>query len=408
VVVEARDRVGGRVWTLRDGFADGQHAEAGGDLIDGGQTHVLTLADELGIGRARILRNGFGYYGVTRSGRRAVYRGGAWGGLARLLEEEIRAYTLNEHRWEGPIAAALARESVAGWLDRIGADARTRSVAGALRGFFVADPADLSLIALVDQFATDGDPSQEQMFRLKGGNDRLAAALAGRLGDGVRLNTVLRRVAQDAAHVRATVTDRHGASQAISADYAVMALPAVTLRDVQFQPPLPAPQGDAVARLRYGRATRGLVQFERRFWRRMGRASAFGTDLPIGAVWDGNEEQADTPGILSMLAGGTLSRDLHTLGARGLSGIAEYLGWLGRPPREALSFRTVTWEDESWSRGAYAYFDPSFDPELRAWLARPHGRIVFAGEHTSVRWQGYMNGAVESGLRAVEEIRSMR
>ena len=53
--------------------------------------------------------------------------------------------------------------------------------------------------------------------------------------------------------------------------------------------------------------------------------------------------------------------------------------------------------------GGYAYFDPGFDPLCRAWLARPAGRIVFAGEHTSVRWQGYMNGAIESGLRAAAE-----
>lgn len=51
--------------------------------------------------------------------------------------------------------------------------------------------------------------------------------------------------------------------------------------------------------------------------------------------------------------------------------------------------------------------DPGFDPHLRDWLARPHGRIIFAGEHTSVTWQGYMNGAVESGLRAVEKVCAM-
>ena len=56
------------------------------------------------------------------------------------------------------------------------------------------------------------------------------------------------------------------------------------------------------------------------------------------------------------------------------------------------------------ARGGYAYFDPAFDPALRAWLARPFGRLFFAGEHTSVKWQGYMNGAVESGRRAAAEI----
>jgi monoamine oxidase len=63
----------------------------------------------------------------------------------------------------------------------------------------------------------------------------------------------------------------------------------------------------------------------------------------------------------------------------------------------------VVWEDDRWARGGYAFFDVGFRPELREWLARPAGRVLFAGEHTSVRWQGYMNGAVQSGRRAAAE-----
>ena len=62
------------------------------------------------------------------------------------------------------------------------------------------------------------------------------------------------------------------------------------------------------------------------------------------------------------------------------------------------------WEQDPYARGGYAYFDPGFDPALRAWLARPAGRLFFAGEHTSLKWQGYMNGAVESGRRAAAEV----
>jgi monoamine oxidase len=78
--------------------------------------------------------------------------------------------------------------------------------------------------------------------------------------------------------------------------------------------------------------------------------------------------------------------------------------------RDALHFfgvgkaRLLAHDSVSWQRGAYAYFDPSFPPSERRWLSVPFKRIYFAGEHTSVKWQGYMNGAVESGLRAVEEI----
>jgi monoamine oxidase len=79
---------------------------------------------------------------------------------------------------------------------------------------------------------------------------------------------------------------------------------------------------------------------------------------------------------------------------------------LGKPS-SVLASRVVVWEHDPWARGGYAYFDPTFDPLWRAWLARPAGRVVFAGEHTSHRWQGYMNGAIESGQRAAEEIVAM-
>jgi monoamine oxidase len=73
---------------------------------------------------------------------------------------------------------------------------------------------------------------------------------------------------------------------------------------------------------------------------------------------------------------------------------------------EVDAIHTHTWEDDPFARGGYAYFDPGFDPCWRAQLGRRAGRIVFGGEHTSQRWQGYMNGAVESGLRAAEEIKA--
>ena len=77
---------------------------------------------------------------------------------------------------------------------------------------------------------------------------------------------------------------------------------------------------------------------------------------------------------------------------------------MGVQRADLLASRHIVWEHDPWVRGGYAYFDPGFDPALRPWLARPCGRLFFAGEHTSIRWQGYMNGAVESGRRAAAEV----
>jgi monoamine oxidase len=406
-IAEARDRVGGRVHTLRSGFAGGLHAEAGADLIEGEQSFVLELATAVKVKPVRILGDGFKYYGPDRGGRRRV-RGvaAAFRESTQGLTREIADYCLAGKRWDSAVAQRLAQQSVASWLEKVHADVALRAGLRALRGFFLADPEDLSLLVLVDQLASGGAPGQSKFHRISGGNDRLPRAIARALQGKVLVQTVIRRIRQVTNGVRVTIDER-GKRSELRGDFCVAALPASTLRDVEFDPGLPDEQARAIATLRYGHATRLLLQFETPFWRRRGRACAFGSDLPTGAVWDGAEDQRARSGILSLLAGGRASLALRDIiGSEGERGLIERLSWLGTPA-PLLAMQTVTWEDDPWSRGGYAVFDPSFDPRLRSWLARPAGRVVFAGEHTSLRWQGYMSGAIESGRRAAAEVRAL-
>lgn len=408
-VLEARDRVGGRVRTIRGHFSGRQHAEAGADLIEGEQSFVRELASEVRLKTVRILREGFGYYGPDRRGRRRIHnRPAAMAAAARLLKKDVADYCLADKRWDSAVARRLAHRSVAEWLTRGRADSALTAGIRGLRGFFLADPEDLSLIALVDQFASGETPGRGEIYRIIGGNDRLPHAIAAALQGKVLLHAAVGRILQTgtAPGVRVTIDDR-GTRRQLEADFCVAALPASTLRDVEFDPALPAHQARAIATLKYGDATRMLLQFERPFWRRPRRPRAFGSDLPTGAVWDGAEEQRRGPGILSLLAGGRASRALRDIiASEGEPGVVGRLAWLGKPT-PLVAAHTVSWEDERWSRGGYAVFDPSFDPGLREWLARPAGRVVFAGEHTSLQWQGYLNGAIESGRRAAAEIRAL-
>jgi monoamine oxidase len=408
-IVEARDRVGGRVWTIRNHFAARQHAEAGADLIENEQEHVLKLARELGLAPVAILREGFGFYGPDARGRRRIHLGpGSLAGVGKLLKADIEDFKVSEERWDSAVAGRLARTSVWQWLEQVRAPGPFKAAMRGFRGFFLADPEDLSLLALVEQFADSGPPGRGRIYRIPGGNDRLATGIAKRLRGSLLRETIVRRVVQRADGVMVTIENRDGRRSEINADYFVCALPASTAREVLFEPALPQPQHDAIAHLRYGCATRLLLQFDRRFWKKRGRPIAFGSDLPTGAVWDSNEQQRGPQGILSFVAGGRASSALQDILAReGEAGVIRHIEWLGKPST-LLTSRTIVWEDDPWARGGYAYFDPGFDPLWRAWLARPAGRIVFAGEHTSIKYQGYMNGAIETGLRAAAEIAALR
>lgn len=408
-VIDARDRVGGRVWTIHEGFTDRQHAEAGGDMIDVEQKEIRGLASSLDLKLTRILRGGFGYARPDAAGRprlmnRNTVRG--WDRLASELEPWIRRYKLAEQRWDSPIAADIARRSVAQWLDDVRADEELRATTTGLRGFFLADPEELSLIALVDQFSNSDEPGPSEMYRIVGGNDRLPVALAAKLGGRVRVASELVAVSVRGQHVHATVKHQRTAAT-MTADYLVFAIPASLLRRVPILPALPAAQHQAIASVAYGRATKTLLQFDRRFWRVAGKPRAFGSPLPFGALWEGNEDQSAKPGILALLAGGSASDATQAaVASDGIEKFAASLAWLGSDTAKLIGARQIVWEADPLSRGGYAFFGPAFDPLLREWLARPAGRLFFAGEHTSVRWQGYMNGAVESGRRAALEVRA--
>src|SRR5205814_3213327 len=135
-------------------------------------------------------------------------------------------------------------------------------------------------------------------------------------------------------NVRVSVKNGRAVSQ-IGCDYAVFAVPATTLRRVPFMPSLPAQQHDAIANLKYGRATKTLLQFSKRFWRIPGQARAFGSPLPFGAVWDGNEDQRGRAGVLSLMAGGSASDLTQAIAAKdGPAGLVRALEWLGSASAE--------------------------------------------------------------------------
>ena len=401
-VIEARNRVGGRVHTIR-GFEAAQHAEAGADLIESEQRHVLDLAAELGLATVRILGNGWGFYGTSSSGRRKTRSAvDTFERSAKLLQPEIAAYKAAGSRWDSGVGQWLARQSVSDWIDRARPGRDLAAALRGLRGFFLADPEKLSLLQLVDQFASDEMPGEGEMFRLRDGNDALPAAIAAARRGPTHLRTVLKGVRRRGSKVHVTVRD--DAQHQLMADFVVVTLPATTLRDVAFEPALPELHWRAISQLPYGQATRVLLQFESRFWKHVGRPYAYGTDQPTGAVWDGNEQQGRKPGILTLLAGGNASREVRAIVDRhGWPGLVKRLAWLGEPSK-LLHGLTVNWDRDRWAKGGYAVFATGFDPSLRNWLARPAGRIVFAGEHTSTRWQGYMNGAIETGKRAALEV----
>jgi monoamine oxidase len=410
---EARARVGGRVHTIRNGFQQDQYAEAGGELIDADHHALHALVRECGLSLVPVLRRGFGsYLKLSRNGRghlRKSKQFSAWKDLQRLFSDALEEYRDVEYSPDSPVTRAWASKSLADALRDLRANAATRAIATGLRGFFLAEPEELSLLMLLDELRPDVGAGRWGMTRIEGGNDRLATALAKSIGNAsIALRHEVVAIQQIDDGVTVTFQDPRGQQDIASADYVIVTTPAPIVRRIRFQPALPDAQKHAYDVLVYGRATKALLQFAHPFWRKRGEPRAFGTNLDIGAVWDGSEHQPGRAGILVSLAGGGASACAQQLlGTEHLEGFLDQLRWLGARTgrdRRLLASECVVWEDDPWASGGYAVFTPSFDPAWRRLLAAPAGRVLFAGEHTSLDGQGYMNGAIVSGQRAALEV----
>jgi monoamine oxidase len=407
-VIEARDRIGGRVHTYRKKPFAPFHVELGGEFIDREHKAIRTLVADLDLELVRVLRRGFGA-ALGQRGRVRVFarQTALWKSMAEILQPESEAFDGARGRWGSTIAAAIARRSFGEALQDAGADARTMALATSLRGFFLADPPHLSALVPVEQMLDDFDPSRIAMYRIVGGVDRLVEAIRTDAGCRVDLRSVVRAVEHDAKSVNITVEGADERRAEIRADYLVVTAPVPIVREWEFRPNLPEPQRCAFESLTYGPATKVLLRYSARWWRQPGRPRAFGTNLPIGAVWEAAEDQKKAA-CLTLLGGGSASAELSAILAKeGVSGITKRLRWLGGRAKGEPQMISASWENDPWARGGYAYFSPSFDPGLRDLLARGTGRVLFAGDHTSRDFQGYMNGAVESGQRAAKEIVAM-
>jgi monoamine oxidase len=403
-LLDARERAGGRVWTVRDGFDGGQHGELGGEFIDDHHARLRGLAKGFDLPLVRVLPRGFTHRFRRSDGEIVVSRSGPWESLRELLTPLISRYKAARGRDDAASIREMSTYSLRAYLREQEADADVHAMVDSTRGFFLAEAEELSVLPFVAQLADSGSPAQTPVYRIVGGNDRLIDALMTYTPAKRLLGHRVKAISQAADRVVVRAIDRQGLLQEIEGDAAVITFPASTLRDVEIMPALPEDQQRAITRLKYGCATKVVVQTASAGLHAR-RAQAFATDGTLGAFWDATDGQPSaSPSIITFLGGGAASRKLAARAAAGRGALLSDLCWLGLAGAPVIVQHAATWEDDPFAHGGYAYADPAFDPAWKPLLSRRAGRILFAGEHTSGDFQGYMEGAVESGQRAASEL----
>lgn len=419
-VYDAQRRVGGRAFTLRGHFPC--KAELGGELVDTGHTSMRALVRELGLTlvdrdaglAAGVERERYVMQGQSWSERQVVEMFRPVAGLIRRDRALLGGREVS-HAHHSPAAEALDALSTGAWLDRNG-------VRGPLRSLLdVAFTSELGRdldgqSALTFLYAIGAEPDRlalygdsDERFVIAEGSDAIPRALASRLGDAlVPGHALVALRPRDDGGVRC-VFDREGRAVEVDADRVILALPFNQLRRVEIGVELPAAKRRSIAELPYGTNTKVFITTATRPWR---EARSSGTTFHDGGVyhesWESVRGASDAePALLTAFSGGRLGVSLGESNpeAQGRR-FAEALDAVFPGSAEAFTGRAARmhWPAAPFHEGSYACYGPGDWCRLGGEEATAVGALHFAGEHTSRRAPGFMEGAVESGERAAREV----
>jgi monoamine oxidase len=419
-ILEARARPGGRVYTLREPFSDGLHAEAGAMHVFNNHHWTLkyiklfdlTLDADVPSKLASVLYLR-GHRIEVKPGQAIEYplaltpdeqrlgRRGMWEKYVGTVLKEIGDY--NAADWPPESLKKYDQMTFFEFLRKQGASMDAASLLG-LGGLGGLGDGVRSVSALVLLREAAHRSMMKQGYTIRGGSDLLPRAFAARLTDKIRYGAPVVSIEHDTRRVRAVYLQA-GARTSLTADHLVCAVPFSVLRRIEITPRFSAEKQDAIEQLPYTSVARTYLQTRKRFWHDEGLSGQATTDLSNMMVWDGAENQSGTRGILESYLVGARARQVTAM--REAERVSSMLGEVERVhPHIRENFEvgaTQCWDADEWARGAYAWFKPGQMTSLLPHVARPEGRVHFAGEHASSLF-GWMQGALESGNRAAQEI----
>ena len=421
---ESSDRLGGRCWTLRGAFAEGQIAEHGGELIDQNHTEIRQLAQQLGLNLDNLHSaevNGtepFHYfdgrpYSFTQATEDLKQ-------IWQQIHSDVSAasyptlYTQSTQR-----GRELDAMSIADWIQTYvpgGASSKLGQLLDV--AYNIEYGAETNVQSSLNMLYLLGFSGQGQLrifgasnekYHVRGGNDQIPTRLAEALQGQITRESELVAIARNSdGSYRLGFRSGSGASSTVTADRVVLALPFSILRDVDYSKAgFSKVKKTSIEQLGMGTNSKLHVQFDKRHWNSLGNQGETYADTGYQNTWEVTRAQPGTAGILVDYTGGKIGASFGSgtpaeRAARFLSQIEPVLPgitphWNGRATVDY-------WTGYPWTKGSYSYWKVGQYTKFSGAEAEEQNGCHFAGEHTSTDFQGYLNGAVESGERAAGEI----
>jgi monoamine oxidase len=423
LVVEARDRVGGRVLNHR--LRSGGVIEAGGAFVGPTQDHILRLARRLEVPTFKEYNTGKSVYISSLTGRQ-TYSGTVPPDLTILPDAFILLGEIDSMAAEIDVDAPWAHPKAAQWdAMTLGQFIRSKALLnpGGITNLieswtqpgFGADPDQLSLLfalwyvacsgneRTVGTFARNSDTANgAQESRFVGGSQLIPLRMAGKLGDAVALRAAVTKIVQN--DHGAVVHTKRGK---VACKRVIVAAPPPLVLDIDWFPKLPTRRKRLLGSMDMGQLMKCDAVYETPFWRADG-LNGFGVNDSgaARAVFDNCPKDGD-PGVLLAFVGGSTWRTYGPmpLAQRRKAVLEGFAALFGEQALHPIEYTEQDWTKERWSAGGpTAIHAPGALSKYGSAIRQPFGRVHWAGTETSTYWSGYMDGAVRSGERAGHEV----
>ncbi|MEG5057670.1 NAD(P)/FAD-dependent oxidoreductase [Microcoleus sp. A2-C5] len=418
-IIEATNRVGGRIRTVSKVAGTLISADVGGEYIDTGHTTLISLATELGLRaidlanvQRGLVKDTFFFQGRRFSLEQIIAE---FAPLASKISADLEAVGDNfSYQDFTETAERLDNLSIAEYVDQADTSTIVRQLLRiAYTTEYGRDPEEQSALNLLFLIGSEADSFQlygnsDERYQIDGGNSQIVNSLAGQLSGSIEAGTVLEAITL-LPDGRYRVNLRSGQS-AFDRTYerVLLALPFSTLRDVNINVPLPQPKRRAIEQLGYGTNSKLVTGYRSRIWREVyqSTASVF-TDLGFQNSWEATPFAPTGNALVTNFTGG---KQGLAIGAGTPEDQAQrFLGQFERVFPGVSNLRSgkavrAFWSGERFFKGSYSCYLVGQWTQMHGVEGERVGNLYFAGEHTSLENQGYMEGGCETGQRAAFEI----
>lgn len=391
-ILEARNRIGGRVFSHRFSENNSLVCELGGEWVGESHERVQSLCKDFNIPlqehrfEESIMRDG--RVSRPKEWQFSTQAQDAFDKFIKEFKDYKRADYLRLDRWDWWT-----------WLKKLGFtddDLRLRDLMDSTD--FGESIRHVSAYGAAAEYAESCEHN-EMDFKMTGGNSRLPQEFVSRIGsDSIRMGLQVEEIRQRAGRVTVKTKD-----ETFTADACICTVPGRVLNQIRFDPPLPVAQSAAADSLQYARIVKNQILFKDRFWK--DENFALVSDVTSHYYFHSTQRQSGDEGILCSYAIGEKADVLAAQdNSRRMNIIARDLVPLNQnAPDSARAIASYAWQRDQYTQGAYALYRPGQWFTLRPLLQKPHGKVLFAGEHLA-DWQGFMEGAIETGEAAAQSL----